>query len=391
MKWGTAEASRRKFLKKWDNGSLIRDLVEKSMTFPFRIPLKMPSSGEMVFSFNEVRLWAGDLEDRSLSASWSLERKEVNHRELGRNRIPSALVFQDKHDLLVFLGKKREFEDYFRYFERLIMSFPALKEWALQKPHSLLKYGPELERLIRIINWIKEHPRPGIYLRQLSLDEIDTKYIEHRRGLLTVWLDSVLESSAVNDAARGVRNFERRYGFLQRPDLIRFRYLDPDVSLKGFTDLTVRADEFCRLEPEIGTVFVVENDISALAFPPVSNALVLFGRGYHFEPLADAVWLQNKNIYYWGDLDSHGFAILAQFRKLFPNTQSILMDRATLLSHKAHWTKEKSAVPTVPAGLTGDEKALMKDLIENRYGENIRLEQEFILYFRLQECLDSLG
>ena len=84
----------------------------------------------------------------------------------------------------------------------------------------------------------------------------------------------------------------------------------------------------------IKTVFVTENDINGLAFPIVDNSIVIFGRGYGFEHLQNAHWLRNKEIAYWGDIDTHGFAILSQFRKLFPAVRSFLMDRDALLAFR---------------------------------------------------------
>ncbi len=40
--------------------------------------------------------------------------------------------------------------------------------------------------------------------------------------------------------------------------------------------------------------------------------MVLFGSGYGFEFLSNVLWLAKLNIYYWGDIDTHGFAILNQ-------------------------------------------------------------------------------
>ncbi|MGI6299138.1 MAG: Wadjet anti-phage system protein JetD domain-containing protein [Saccharofermentanales bacterium] len=44
---------------------------------------------------------------------------------------------------------------------------------------------------------------------------------------------------------------------------------------------------------------------------------MIFGAGYGFDHLASASWLNQKDIYYWGDIDTHGFAILNQLRRLF--------------------------------------------------------------------------
>ncbi len=37
------------------------------------------------------------------------------------------------------------------------------------------------------------------------------------------------------------------------------------------------------------------------------------------EPLAEASWLKERDLFYWGDIDTHGFAILDQLRGHFPH------------------------------------------------------------------------
>ena len=40
-------------------------------------------------------------------------------------------------------------------------------------------------------------------------------------------------------------------------------------------------------------------------------------------------WLKEANIFYWGDLDAHGFQILSEFRTNYKHVRSFLMDRKT--------------------------------------------------------------
>ena len=42
-------------------------------------------------------------------------------------------------------------------------------------------------------------------------------------------------------------------------------------------------------------------------------------------------WLRRCAVHYWGDIDTHGFAMLARARRALPQTESLLMDRDTLL------------------------------------------------------------
>jgi hypothetical protein len=100
-------------------------------------------------------------------------------------------------------------------------------------------------------------------------------------------------------------------------------------------------------------------------------------------------WLQGKRIHYWGDIDTHGFSILNQFRKVFPETRSFLMDRETFLANKAMWTTEKGQNVAALPFLTEEERALRDALLPGGEFAHMRLEQEFIPFDRILETLNK--
>ncbi|MFP4153635.1 MAG: Wadjet anti-phage system protein JetD domain-containing protein, partial [Alkalispirochaeta sp.] len=184
--------------------------------------------------------------------------------------------------------------------------------------------------------------------------------------------------------------FPIRFGFRDRPVLVRFRVLDPDLAIAGFRDLTVPADELAAARPEgIDRVFVVENDVTALAFPEVSRSIVVFGRGFRVGEVAVVSWLNAVDVVYTGDLDTHGFAILNRLRTHLPHVRSILMDSDTLLSHRVQWSHEKSQTTADLPLLNRSEQAVYDALRYNRYGKGVRLEQERISFGRILEAVRS--
>jgi hypothetical protein len=118
--------------------------------------------------------------------------------------------------------------------------------------------------------------------------------------------------------------------------------------------------------------------------------MVVFGSGYGFEMLANAPWLHQCEVHYWGDIDTHGFAILDQLRTRLPGAHSLLMDRETLMAHRSLWTREPSPERRDLARLTSAEQAVFDELRDNRLGEGVRLEQERIAYSRLHSALSGL-
>lgn len=384
--WTTIPALRLRLKKKWERGAFLStDEGGSSLKqFPLRMPIKGPSTAEMEEEFHALREWIAELQtDISRQHQGiSLEWKQINHRQLGRNNLPSALLISSIDILASFLGTGDELRHYRSLLEIVRIRNPKLLEWANARPFELLGNADALERLLDVADWLKENPRPGIYLRQLSLPGVDTKFIESHITVLSRILDIVLPPDAIYGEHRSKRGFGTRYGFRSPPQLLRFRILDRAQYISGCSDLTVPADDFADLPLSfidgIERVFVIENDITALAFPVAPKTLVIFGRGYDFSGLARAGWLKNKPLHYWGDIDTHGFAILNQFRFSFPNAKSFLMDRETLTAHRSHWVTEHSPATGVFSNLDDQEASLFDDLRNDKLGKNVRLEQEFV-------------
>jgi hypothetical protein len=103
--------------------------------------------------------------------------------------------------------------------------------------------------------------------------------------------------------------------------------------------------------------------------------------------LSRAAWLHRCHLHYWGDIDTHGFAILAQLRHHFPHASSFLMDRGTLLAHRAFWSGESAPRRDDLSALTVAEAALYDELRFDRIQPGLRLEQERIGYGWLTDHL----
>ncbi|HGG59191.1 MAG TPA: hypothetical protein ENK26_04645, partial [Gammaproteobacteria bacterium] len=329
-KWGAHEHVTARLQRLWRGGRLLADRLETSSAlFPLRIPLKHPTASELNTQFDAARDWIAALRESSARHGYELEWKTIRHRQLGENRLPVAALVETPEVALAMLRKQAEAKRFDAIAEPVRERFPELLDWLSRKPLKALEHADDWPRLLAILDWLRAHPRPGCYLRQIDLPGVHTKFIETRRALLSELLDIVLPADAIDLAAVGARQFERRYGFLAKPPLIRFRLLDPGQRIAGLTDLSIPLADFRRLDPPARRVFITENDINGLAFPALADSLVIFGLGYGLDALRDIPWLARRELYYWGDIDTHGFAMLDQLRGRHPHARSLLMDEAT--------------------------------------------------------------
>ena len=395
MTWTGPKELKAQLARLWERGELLRDVVTGNARFPLRLTLKTPGSADITERFDSVRAWAAEL---AAAASLRIEWQEVRHRVQGAQMMPASAWVESAADALSWLGKRREWERFSAQVAATRQACPALLPWLEKRPLQALALANDWPRLLAVVAWCQDHPQPGIYLRQVDIPGVHSKFIEAHRAMLSELLDLALPHGAVDETKTGVDQFAGRYGFLDKPMRIRFRILDPGIGvLRGPTcpDVSLDADSFSRLDMAVRRVFITENETNFLAFPQVSESIVIFGSGYGWEALARSQWLRDCAVHYWGDIDTHGFGILNQLRGHFDHVDSFLMDRGTLDAHAALWGAEDKPLRVDLHRLTAQEQALYDDLRDNRIRAGLRLEQEHVgfdwLCNRLQGLVGDRG
>lgn len=405
--WTTPADLRTLTLKAWSSGALLRELLDPSGAYPRRRALKRPTAAALLRDYAAARAWAAGL--FAAAGPFTLETTEVGRNTIGANHLPAAVVFASAQDEISFAGKARDAAWFVALAEGLAGLDPAFRTWALRRPLKLLDLGGDALTAARVALWLRDNPEPGVYVRQLSLSGVHTKFIEGNRTVIDELLGALSAETATRDAPEAAAElvadaeqvagvaaeagsllgqpaprtpaarFAVRHGFLHPPELVRFRSLDAAVPLLGSArDVTVTAEAFSTLRLPVTRVLVTENLVNFLAVPEQSGTLAIYGGGYGFSALRDASWLRDCNVLYWGDLDTHGFQILDQLRAVHPHVVSVLMDEATLLAHRDVWGSEPAPSTAALGRLTADEAALYKKLQNDVYGTAVRLEQELI-------------
>ena len=120
---------------------------------------------------------------------------------------------------------------------------------------------------------------------------------------------------------------------------------------------------------------IVENEITYLSAGVPESGVVIWGRGFAVDAAGRLPWLTPCDVDYWGDLDSHGFAILDRLRAWLPQVRSVLMDTDTLLSHHDRWVTEAKPTSAVLPRLTSAERDVYTGLVEDRFGSGVRQER----------------
>ena len=393
--WTTPADLRRQVRRLWDRGAILSAQVTGEALFPKRLVLKRPSSADLHAHFEEGRDWSAKL--RAMSCV-RVEMRAFRHRTFGANALPHEAWVDSVGDAVAMIGKRSEVAEFRRLVDLTRARQPSLLGWLARRPLQAMELTSDWSRLLDVVDWLQGHPRPGIYIRQMDIPGVHSKFVEAHRGVLVGLLDAALPPGSIDASASGAARFPHRYGFLAKPAHIRFRVLDPALSVlpaahsggECIQDLSLDAASFTALATRVSRVFVTENEINFLALPRMKHSMAIFGAGYGFETLGRTHWLARCRLYYWGDIDTHGFAILDALRRRFDHVESLLMDRSTFLEFKSLWGREDSPIDRDLGALTTQEQALYDDLRDNRLGRNLRLEQERIGFSWVTAALSRL-
>ncbi|MFI7443502.1 Wadjet anti-phage system protein JetD domain-containing protein [Nonomuraea indica] len=364
MTWTTPADVLALLRKRWASGTYLGKPWQ-----PVEIGLRGPRAGELGARFGEVQEWVRQWERLDLVR---LERARIGGRAIGVNELPRRVWIDTFEQLCALLRVSPEARRFAQLLELTAEQAPDLADWVRSHPMKTLEVAESWPRLLATVAWIETCP-PGLYLRQVDVPGVDTKFIERHRAILTDLLDlRVIPDDGVPRA-----DFAGRFGFRKKPAYVRFRLLDGS-RLSGFSELTVRTGELTS--PPASRVFVIENEITYLAFPPVPRSIAVFGGGYGVAVLERLTWMAEVEVVYWGDIDTHGFVMLDRFRRRYPHVRSMLMDRETLLSHRQHWVTESAQAGDRLDALTSDESELYQELLRDEHGAAVRLEQERIRF-----------
>ena len=367
---------------RWDRGDLLRARVTGSPLTPLALPVRGPTSRQVADRFAEVAEWVDRWRAARLGAA-HLESREVGGRLVGSNRVPARVVWGSEDDVWAALGVAAQVRSFDTLVDHAALELPAAVGFVHARPHDVLAVAPQWPRLLAVVRWVLEFGGPGVYLRQIDVPGVDTKFVERHRSVLAALLARVLPASRIDPGAPGT-DLVRRFGLRGKPQVVRFRSFDPADG--PYSELAVRLPELAAYPFAAPAVVIVENDISYLAFPRVPGVAVVYGGGYEVSVLAALPWLAERDVVYWGDVDTHGFRALDRLRGFVPRARSMLMDESTLLTHRVHWSTEPVPVTDHLSRLMPTETACYLALVHGEHGDRVRLEQERIRFGVVQRA-----
>lgn len=297
---------------------------------------------------------------------------------LGRQDVPLRLEIPAGHTLASIIGKTDHWTSLLRRFESLLAALDSsedLRTVLTRNADGIVALtNVDFQRLVDVLGWLGQHPASELYIRQLPVRGVDTKWIEANRRLVTT----------LHRAHTGHMSL----GIAAEPSLWRIRLLDNTHHIGALSDVSAPLDQLAALDVKPRRVLIVENLISLLTLPAMQDTIAIFGRGTAVPELAKLPWLASADVYYWGDLDTHGLRILHTLRAAGVDATSLLMDLPTLQQFHDLWAQETKPF-TGDLDLLTTSEAAAYDYLRTHPGT--RLEQERIDWSQVLEVLRARG
>ncbi|KAA6340492.1 hypothetical protein EZS27_011637 [termite gut metagenome] len=337
----------------------LKSIVEANQSFfPKQIRSNKKPSEDFVKMKEELNELISCSTDRK-PYGYSIHYETINTQKHGLQSLPQSITFECEDNYLKFIGKEKAVALFKKNVLQITSEFPQLRHWCQNNPFSITANFEKWNDILKVCRYFTSNPNPDLYIRQLPI-EIHTKFIEENKAIIQSLLD-ILIYNHIQD--QNERVFEKRFGLKYKPVQIRIRILDHDIANKYFSGLT--------------DISITENEMNFLTLPTIKNGIAIFGKGFAINALKNVNWLQTRSIFYWGDIDIHGFQILSQLKAYFPNTKSIMMNMNTYEQFKEMSVENKVANPPKLSNLDESEICMYEFLKEN----GRRLEQEKITYW----------
>lgn len=349
------------------------------------LPLGVPTTAEAVEDLKRLEGWIRDwraIEAEGFDVIWH----DARWPSLGtRKTVPQRLCLSSIEEILRFIDPKTLL---LKEFDRALLRARAIEKVASEIFSDVLKNkslffdysDDDFERFVSLFKWLSNHRPACVFVRELPVEGVDTKWFEKHRGLLEKLL-----RARFKDLDWEHKSLQELWELEAPESLVRVRGLEQFVPAIGKPSyLALPSSVLNGIKPQ--SVVIFENLQTSLSVQLFPGTLILMGMGMACEILDEITWMKKVPVYYFGDLDVHGLAILGRVRSHFPQVRSILMDEQTLRSWRHLAIRDPNLNAPEPICLTESEQKLYEVLREKR----LRLEQERIPIAAVNHELERL-
>lgn len=299
---------------------------------------------------------------------------------------PSQILIETEEDLLYLLKKEKEVNRFKQILQQLLEWNPAIQSWLVLNHKKILDLEQSWKGICDVIDYLLKNNVSNYYLRSLPVP-VHTKFIGQNEATLL----SILKHLAPERFPVEAKSLEETLGLKSKQYLFTLRWLDLNLAKSYNIDLEVMGITLSglqQLKNNVKEIWLVENETNLYLVPERKNAMIIFSRGYAINLLKKIPLFENVKLFYWGDLDIDGFNILHDFKKMYNNVESVLMDIETVQFHEIEKVKiePKNKNRNLPL-LNEKESKAFEHLASNKW----RIEQEKLNQQYIYQYIQSLN
>lgn len=334
-----------------------------------------------------IRLFQSN-EKSQHNKGWIIEWEDWISKKLGKQQWPSAIQVATEEDFLYLIKKEREAAVFKKQLARLIHWNPAIRPWLANRPRLVLELKEAWEGICSVVDYLLQHEVKGHYLRSIPVP-VHTKFMEYNKKII----HSIIHHLNSKRFSSTDTDLEEVLLLNKKPFLFTVRWLDENLPIKYSSGMNLFAAPTSYLQQQtwkVERVILVENETNLYLFPSLPSILVIcsFGKALHL--LKEIDFLHHTRLYYWGDMDEQGFAMLNDMRIYYNHVISLFMDDVTLMHHQKQL--ETKAVPYKKKELSllqpHEHRAYELLLSSNQWLEQERLQQSYV-QGRLQDIFQN--
>jgi len=358
---------RKKLIKQWLSAKHREQRFADKFNWPIKLSIGKPSAFDFKNTPANVRdhlkLWRNENKNK---IEWQTTKYQSASSTV---EIPVYYCINSTKEWIDFCDDKNTHNE-FKKLESILNHINKKFHSLFIRQRSLWQQ-PSTQNIIKCCE-LAMQLKPGIAegkpLRALSIANIDSKFIENNRSLICRLLNIIFD-----DALKNI-SLEK---FLDATETNEHWLLVIPLAetLLPFKQLRLRSSELETLKLPGSHLLIVENERCAYQLPALENTLAILGAGLNLSWLRNPDF-KNKQLAYWGDIDSWGLQMLSMARAYQVNLTPVLMNKRIYKKHQQQAIKEPQiADEKTPCFLTVEEAELYKKLLTSDKG---RLEQEFI-------------
>ena len=301
-------------------------------------------------------------EKKQLGYGYTVILKSINTRHAGTISMPEDIYFDNVEDYLKFIEKETEFLAFRKAVQETRKLLPELLTWMAINPMKTINHLEKWEHLLKVGLFFKENPRPNEHARALPID-VPTVFIESNQDMLTAILEVILPANSI---AQSEVLFEEKFGLQYDEPTVRIRALAEDFGtiFEKTKDVSLPLSDWNSQEIQAARVFLIMDKMDFLRFPKKENSLAIWANEEVLSTIEKLNFLSTTDLYFWGNISTNAFQILADLRKRLPRISSCLMNFSILNSHQENTEGVKIKVEGTVLNLTEEENSVLQKLRE---------------------------